>query len=85
MFKPHRVLGFGLWFIVLGFLGIPAVWKIRLYMLSGVFFILVFLLHLARETIFKLASDQAHSTDSFTQNGKERTGTIKEISHKVSP
>lgn len=67
MFKPHTVLGLGLWLIAIDFLGVPSVWKVRLYLVTGVILSFVYLYHLGRETILKLARRQ--HADTFTENG----------------
>ncbi len=82
MFKPHTVLGLGLWFIAIDFLGVPSVWKIRLYVLTGVAFVLVYLFHLGRETILKLARRQ--HADTFTENGV-KTHENKTVSSAEKP
>lgn len=69
MFKRHTMLALGLWLIVLSFSGIPAVWKIRLYIATGIFLVAVYLYHLGREAILKLAEQQSQNADTFTENG----------------
>ena len=55
MFKRHTQLALGLWLIVLSFSGIPALWKIRLYIATGIFLVVLYLYHLGREVILRLA------------------------------
>ncbi len=74
MFKPHTVLGFGLWFIAVNYLfGIPAVWKIRLYVLTGLFFVFVYLYHLAKETIIRMARSEAGRGETFSENARHES------------
>lgn len=69
MFKPHTILAFGLWLVALSFLGIPAVWKIRLYVVTGIVFVLIYLVHLGKEVFLKLAISDMKNADTFTENG----------------
>lgn len=72
MFKPHTVLGLGLWLILLNFFGVPSVWKVRLYMLTGIVLVFVYLVHLGRQTILSLAEQQAQKADTFVENGSSK-------------
>ena len=68
MLKPHTVLGFGLWLIAISFLGIPATWRIRLYVLTGIVFVCLYLYRLTKDTIFRLADQESVANDTFKQN-----------------
>lgn len=71
MFKPHTVLGFGLWLIAIFFLGISDDWKILLYVITGIYFVLVYLTYLARVALLRLAREsQNTSADTFKENGR---------------
>lgn len=69
MFKPHTVLGIGLWLMAISFLGITSSWKIKLYVLTGAVLVGVYLFHLGRETILKFAGQQRDRSDTFVENG----------------
>ena len=69
MFKRHTQLALGLWLIVLSFSGIPALWKIRLYIATGIFLVVLYLYHLGREVILRLAEEQSENADTFTESG----------------
>jgi len=71
MFKPHTVLGLGLWLIAIKFLSIGSSWQLRLYMLTGLVLVCVYLFHLVRETILKPAIREAQHADTFTENGSK--------------
>lgn len=70
MLKPHAVLGFGLWMILVDLVGIPKDWKVLLYVLTGAVLVFIYLFHLGKEVILRLASqEQSKAADTFTQNG----------------
>ena len=69
MFKPHTVLGLGLWLILISFLGVESVWRIRLYILTGIVLVATYLFNLAKRTLLRLASEQAQKADTFVENG----------------
>jgi len=69
MFKPHTVLGLGLWLILISFLGVESVWRIRLYILTGIVLVAIYLFNLAKRTLLRLASEQAQKADTFVENG----------------
>jgi hypothetical protein len=69
MFKPHTVLGLGLWLIAIRFIGIPLAWREGIYVLTGVVLVCIYLKRLWRETVVRLAEDQSHQADTFVQNG----------------
>ncbi len=73
MLRPHTVLGFGIWLVAVSLLGMPSIWKIRLYVATGVLLILVYLYYLGRETILKLARQYPREADTFTENGAQPT------------
>jgi hypothetical protein len=77
----------GLWCIAIDFLGIPATWKLRLYVATGGVLMVIYLLHLAGETILKLASGEAHQSDIFSQNGKNGNGKSgnEPTIHRIGP
>ncbi len=69
MFKPHTVLGLGIWLIAIYFIGVPLAWRNTLYVLTGVVLVLIYLKRLWRETVVRLASEQSRKADTFVQNG----------------
>ena len=56
MLKPHTVLGLGLWLIAIRLLNVPSIWKIRLYILTGVVLVLTYLYHLWKQTVVNMLS-----------------------------
>ena len=76
MFKPHTILGFGIWLIVINLLAIPSSWVRWLYVLTGVVFVLAYLFHLWKETILRLADREARSADTFTENGSKGSSVV---------
>jgi len=82
MFRPHTILGFGLWLIAISFLGIGDNWKIRLYVLTGIFFVLAYLFRLGRIALLRLAEEGVRDADSFVENGngisKSQVGDVTE-------
>ena len=69
MLKSHTVLILGLWLIIVSFSGVPTLWKIRLYIATGIFLVVLYVYHLGREAIMRLAAQQSQNADTFTENG----------------
>lgn len=68
MFKPHTVLAIGLWLIAIDFLRVPVSWRGKLYVLTGLILVIVYLKHLGKEVILKLAERNGNA-DTYTENG----------------
>lgn len=64
--KPKTILIFGIWLIAVSFFGIDDDWKIALYGLTGVIFILIYLIRFVKDAILKIASRT--EADSFSEN-----------------
>jgi len=68
--KQRSELFFGIWILIVQFLGIPSSWKSFLFSATGVFLVFSYLLHYyQKEARSKFFNTGARSADTFTENG----------------